>query len=44
MMRAIRHLRYRLSLRRARRAYRNAVDRGRRTWTREDLYERVRTR
>jgi hypothetical protein len=33
--------RYRRAMRRARRAYRNAVDRGGRQWTREDLYERV---
>lgn len=35
---------YRRSMRQARRDYRKAVARGGRTWTREDLYERVRTR
>jgi len=36
--------RYRLAMRRARHSYRDAADRGGRKWTREDLYERVRTR
>lgn len=44
MHRIARELRYRSLMRRARRAYRKAVDRGGRTWTRDALYERVRER
>ena len=32
--------RYRRAMRRARSAFRTAVDRGGRNWTREDLYDR----
>lgn len=37
-------VRYRRAMRKARLAHLHAVDRGGRNWTREDLYERVRTR
>lgn len=37
-------LRYHLSMRTARRAYRRALDRGGRNWSREELYQRVRGR
>jgi hypothetical protein len=41
---AVDAIRHRRAMRRARSASRTAVDRGGRNWTREDLYERVRTR
>lgn len=44
MQRILDAVRYRRTMHRARRTYRDAVDRGGRTWAREVLYERGRTR